>query len=51
MNLGVDPKHSDQMVRGVVSMPKGTGKTARVSVFAKDKKAEEAKAAGSHLVG
>ena len=51
MNLGVDPKHSDQMVRGVVSMPKGTGKTARVAVFAKDKKAEEAKAAGADLVG
>ena len=51
MNLGVDPKHSDQMVRGVVSMPKGTGKTARVAVFARDKKAEEAKAAGADLVG
>ena len=51
MNLGVDPKHSDQMVRGVVSMPKGTGKTARVAVFAKDEKAEEAKAAGADLVG
>jgi len=51
MNLGVDPKHSDQMVRGVVSMPKGSGKTARVAVFAKDKKAEEAKAAGADLVG
>ena len=51
MNLGVDPKHSDQMVRGVVSMPKGTGKTARVAVFAKDKKAEEAKAAGADLEG
>jgi len=51
MNLGVDPKHSDQMVRGVVSMPKGTGKTARIAVFAKDKKAEEAKAAGADIVG
>lgn len=51
MNLGVDPKHSDQMVRGVVSMPKGTGKTVRVAVFARDKKAEEAKAAGADLVG
>ena len=51
MNLGVDPKHSDQMVRGVVSMPKGTGKTARVAVFAKDKKAEEAKSAGADIVG
>ena len=51
VNLGVDPKHSDQMVRGVVSMPKGTGKTVRVAVFARDKKAEEAKAAGADLVG
>ncbi len=51
MNLGVDPKHSDQMVRGVVSMPKGTGKKARIAVFAKDKKAEEAKAAGADIVG
>jgi len=51
MNLGVDPKHADQMVRGVVAMPKGTGKTARVAVFARDKKAEEAKAAGADLVG
>ncbi|MBT3938309.1 MAG: 50S ribosomal protein L1, partial [Pelagibacterales bacterium] len=46
MNLGVDPKHADQMVRGVVSMPNGTGKTLRVAVFARDKKADEAKAAG-----
>ena len=51
MNLGVDPKQSDQMVRGVVAMPKGTGKTARVAVFARDKKAEEAKAAGADIVG
>ena len=51
MNLGVDPKHSDQMVRGVVAMPKGTGKTVRVAVFARDKKADEAKAAGADLVG
>ena len=51
MNLGVDPKHSDQMVRGAVSMPKGTGKTARIAVFAKDKKAEEAKSAGADIVG
>ena len=51
MNLGVDPKHADQMVRGVVAMPKGTGKTARVAVFARDKKAEEAKAAGADIVG
>lgn len=51
MNLGVDPRHSDQMVRGVVSLPNGTGKTVRVAVFAKDAKAEEAKAAGADLVG
>ena len=51
MNLGVDPKHADQMVRGVVSMPNGTGKTLRVAVFARDKKADEAKAAGADLVG
>ena len=51
MNLGVDPKHADQMVRGVVAMPKGTGKTVRVAVFARDKKADEAKAAGADLVG
>ena len=51
MNLGVDPKHADQMVRGVVAMPKGTGKNARVAVFVWDKKAEEAKAAGADLVG
>ena len=51
MNLGVDPKHADQMVRGVVAMPKGTGKNVRVAVFARDKKAEEAKAAGADLVG
>jgi len=51
MNLGVDPKHADQMVRGVVAMPKGTGKTARVAVFARDKKADEATAAGADLVG
>ena len=51
MNLGIDPKQSDQQVRGVVSMPKGTGKKARVAVFAKDKKADEAKAAGADLVG
>ena len=51
MNLGVDPKHADQMVRGVVAMPKGTGKTARVAVFARDKKADEAKAAGADIVG
>ena len=46
MNLGVDPRHADQMVRGVVAMPNGTGKSMRVAVFAKDAKADEAKAAG-----
>ena len=51
MNLGVDPRHADQMVRGVVAMPNGTGKSTRVAVFAKDAKAEEAKAAGADLVG
>jgi len=51
VNLGIDSKQSDQQVRGVVSMPKGTGKKARVAVFAKDKKADEAKAAGADLVG
>ena len=51
MNLGVDPRHSDQMVRGVVSLPHGTGKTVRVAVFAKDAKAEEARAAGADVVG
>jgi len=51
MNLGVDPRHSDQMVRGVVSMPHGTGKTVRVAVFARDAKAEEALAAGADKVG
>jgi len=51
MNLGVDPRHADQMVRGVVAMPNGTGKTMRVAVFAKDAKADEARAAGADLVG
>ncbi|WP_341899191.1 50S ribosomal protein L1 [Ferrovibrio terrae] len=51
MNLGVDPRHADQMVRGVVTMPSGTGKTVRVAVFAKGAKAEEAKKAGADLVG
>jgi len=51
MNLGVDPRHADQMVRGVVSLPNGTGRSVRVAVFAKDKKAEEATAAGADIVG
>ena len=51
MNLGVDPRHADQMVRGVVSLPNGTGRSVRVAVFAKDKKAEEALAAGADIVG
>jgi len=51
MNLGVDPRHADQMVRGVVSLPHGTGKKMRVAVFAKDQKAEEAKLAGADVVG
>src|SRR3546814_8345079 len=51
MNLGVDPRHADQMVRGVVTMPSGTGKTVRVAVFAKGAKAEEAKKAGADVVG
>ncbi|PQA85450.1 50S ribosomal protein L1 [Hyphococcus luteus] len=51
MNLGVDPRHADQMVRGVVALPNGTGRTVRVAVFAKDAKAEEAKEAGADIVG
>ena len=51
LNLGVDPRHADQMVRGVVSLPKGTGKSVRVAVFAKGDKAEEAKKAGADVVG
>ncbi|MBO6636012.1 MAG: 50S ribosomal protein L1 [Rhizobiaceae bacterium] len=51
MNLGVDPRHADQMVRGVVSLPNGTGRSVRVAVFAKGDKAEEAKAAGADIVG
>ncbi|CAN0652680.1 50S ribosomal protein L1 [Nitratireductor aquimarinus] len=51
MNLGVDPRHADQMVRGVVNLPNGTGRTVRVAVFAKGDKAEEAKAAGADIVG
>ena len=51
MNLGVDPRHADQMVRGVVALPHGSGKDATVAVFAKGDKAEEAKAAGADIVG
>ncbi|WP_140985469.1 50S ribosomal protein L1 [Asticcacaulis tiandongensis] len=51
INLGVDPRHADQQVRGVVQLPSGTGKDVRVAVFAKDKKAEEALAAGAEVVG
>ncbi|WP_378951796.1 50S ribosomal protein L1 [Mesorhizobium sp. ANAO-SY3R2] len=51
MNLGVDPRHADQMVRGVVNLPNGTGRTVRVAVFAKDAKADEARAAGADIVG
>ena len=51
LNLGVDPRHADQMVRGVVNLPKGTGKNVRVAVFAKGYKAEEAKKAGADVVG
>ncbi|WP_421723984.1 50S ribosomal protein L1 [Bauldia sp.] len=51
MNLGVDPRHADQMVRGVCQLPNGSGRSVRVGVFAKDAKAEEAKAAGADVVG
>jgi large subunit ribosomal protein L1 len=51
INLSVDPRHADQMVRGVISLPHGTGKSLRVAVFAKDAKAQEAKAAGADIVG
>lgn len=51
MNLNVDPRHADQMVRGVVNLPNGTGRTVRVAVFAKGDKADEAKAAGADIVG
>ena len=51
MNLGIDPRHADQMVRGVVGLPNGTGKTVRVGVFARGAKAEEARAAGADVVG
>jgi large subunit ribosomal protein L1 len=51
MNLGVDPRHADQMVRGTVNLPNGTGKSVRVAVFARGPKADEAKAAGADIVG
>ena len=51
MNLGVDPRHADQMVRGVVALPNGTGRSVRVAVFARGAKADEAKAAGADVVG
>ena len=51
MNLGIDPRHADQMVRGVVSLPNGNGKKMRVAVFAKDEKAKEASEAGADIVG
>ena len=51
MNLGIDPRHADQMVRGVVSLPNGNGKVMKIAVFAKDKKAEEAKKAGADVIG
>ncbi|MBV8838690.1 MAG: 50S ribosomal protein L1, partial [Alphaproteobacteria bacterium] len=51
MNLGVDPRHADQMVRGVVNLPNGTGRSLRVAVFARGAKADEAKAAGADIVG
>src|SRR6201747_1821558 len=51
MNLGVDPRHADQMVRGVVTLPNGTGRTLRVGVFARGAKADEARAAGADVVG
>ena len=51
INLGVDPRHADQMVRGTVSLPHGTGKSVKVAVFAKDMKAQEAEEAGADLVG
>ena len=51
MNLGIDPRHADQMVRGVISLPHGNGKKMKVAVFARDQKAEEAKSAGADVVG
>src|SRR6201992_3407636 len=51
MNLGIDPRHDDQMVRGLTSLPNGTGKTVRVGVFARGAKADEATAAGADVVG
>jgi large subunit ribosomal protein L1 len=51
MNLGVDTRHADQMVRGVVGLPNGTGKSVRVAVFARDAKADEAREAGADVVG
>jgi len=51
MNLGIDPKHADQQVRGMISLPHGTGATVRVAVFARDAKADEAKAAGADVIG
>ncbi|WP_207486105.1 50S ribosomal protein L1 [Arenibaculum pallidiluteum] len=51
MNLGIDPRHADQQVRGMVTLPNGTGKTVRVAVFARGNKADEARAAGADLVG
>src|SRR5471030_358118 len=51
LNLGIDPRHADQMVRGLTNLPNGTGKTVRVGVFARGPKAEEAKAAGADVVG
>src|SRR6187431_3105880 len=51
INLGVDPRHADQMVRGTVNLPHGTGKEVRVAVFARGDKAEEARAAGADIVG
>ena len=51
INLGVDPRHADQMVRGVIELPNGTGRAQRVAVFARDEKAEEAKASGADIVG